>query len=1467
MPRALTPDEIVIARKNGFDVPNNAVVDDQGNVSVGATAPPPPEASSWTDTAKDIGGFVKRQITSSALPAALGGVAATGAGALMAGLGVRAPAAMIMGPAILGTGAAMAGKYLQDKALNKYAVDNPTTPTAEFVKATEKDVQEHPYLSTAASTLAAPFAGGGFMPSVKNLVQAPKRAAAMAGTMGGIDVATQQISHPGQLDLGQLAIAAGTGSLYGGRNKPMSSAVPENEIAALAKMQKPAAPKFFHEQPGFNMEQVLAMPPEALKTIAQAATGGKSKFFNSLATIAAKGPLVPEDVIRLSSEGPSKDYGNVAADVLLKRYGPEAIAAKENKLEGAALTAGDKASAAEAANLAKTQEAVDASKVATQANPPVIAKPAAESAAAITAAQPSNVASQRKAIQAQEAEFAKLMAKAETFPEGSTERNVWLRGLAQQRTDIDAAWEKLAAGLPGEITPKAGVGLEEVKNPRELTSIKPPKAENEPPPETVTPPDEAPTLSTEAPPPQPGPIKGTPGEVAPNAPKDTGVEQPLAPAYEAKKAALGISPKPEQTIKLPGPVEDFRAGLTMKGVIGDQARGLLATHPALKGKLTGNPAEAFDKLPAGDRIKLAELSDKGAERWPAAKLTSEAERLVGRKLSIPGQPRSATTSSALPEESPGGLKVKSAQEQAAKKGGQAGSVLNPFRDVEEYRARIKGLIGSAAKGIAKITVDPLKYGVTVKGKTYGGTEEVLGQLARKDSTGAHVANALKNAEVAQRQFEGPEQQQLRDLGKEVPSLADRNAVHDYAMNLKHGEGEAIELTPKQQKLYNELQAMYNKTGVAAQEDGPYVSSVDAKGRPIERPLELLPNGFPETTDPQVRKSLQNPNGNEETFNKLREDFITWRIDKFGDSRESAEKSFADRLPGFQASQSPDATFRALRLEASEGLPPSWRNRDPIASMKSYMGHYSHDMAFHTFVERDPVVATALGIESNGRGELHPKEVTDSKGRKVTFGELKSNPNVTKELRHFVGGFAGNDESLVHAISAGSLGTITQAYNFGQTAAMTFAEKPSDYKMIISGLVNAFKPEATRTAIRAGSARASRNVLPTVAMDVDNAVNKYSALWSEATGADAIAKGNDVFLDTVGRLKAKARILAGDKDYVSRYAPPNWETMPPEKVIDFMAANYAREFAGGYGGAGLPGRLLRGDHGIIGKYFNLSRWSVERFNHWYDKSVIPAKEGDLMPLLKSLTVGTLVGSEVMNLMKKALQERDPRELTWAEQFKLGGKDYAYSFFSKMALASQTGILGDVLFGLMQGINSEAPRGFNNLAISAASDAAERVLQFGNAIAKGDVNPFSPDGIPKLFFNIAQDRIQLLRVATQDIQDTGDREERIAKRLGYMPKQGMHFGHELRNPWSEADAYRTENQGQLERIFDRKAAQGLHLEAPETDVRRSKMMSDDGRVGYYDFVADAQGNKAADAALERDKESSAKKREMFTSALRR
>lgn len=748
-----------------------------------------------------------------------------------------------------------------------------------------------------------------------------------------------------------------------------------------------------------------------------------------------------------------------------------------------------------------------------------------------------------------------------------------------------------------------------------------------------------------------------------------------------------------------------------------------------------------------------------------------------------------------------------------------------------------GALGITPKGPAIRAVNALSRGFRP------GLKRIESDFGR---IGYRFKKRYEQARVAARQLIEPYQDAINQMTRGL-NKKDIDAIGDHLAARYYGE-QLNPLTPNQARALAEHDEIQYLTGLKRSEpDTPLVNEY-VNGELVQRPFKPKPNFFDQVPNRDFWKAVRRGTGEE--YDHVKELFIDHQI-KYGNVSPDKALEIWNSFTSHGKGLGPNPEFAQLRLPEGIGLPKELR-MDWVNALRRKVTKQGLDIAFHRNFEADPELGPAMGYKTDGRGNQY--ELTDTR--------LGANDDVRAAIADYVGALdpdAQRFESWDRFFKSGLIQTLTQTWNYAQSPTVLGEwVRPRDAKGLVDGLAGALTRKAQIKAIQRGSVRAGRNVNPASAADVDDLLNKASDLVNAIDLVEPMEKIHRTFYDIVGETISKNRLKEGDAEFFNEVGPENWQSWDRNKLIDYTTARLVEKMAGGYSAEELPNWLLRGSGSRWKPFFSLARWSIGRANHWIDDVYKPAvRKGKLEPLIYSLAGGVLsVG--MVNYLKEALTNRKPRELTWEEYLNMpaDAKDTAYTLLSKANTAGYAGILGSVAFQVLAARKGERPYGFENPLIGGVAEIFERLGQFANAVARGDTT--FDEGFPKLIKSIMIDRIQLARTFLEEKPDDGKREERIARRVGYLPPKPLEFGGSLTNPYGEAEAYRRDDSKALAELLTNKRLRGQPLRGPTTAIRSDR--------NYYRFIEDAQGVAAREAALERDRELTMRRRQTFSRARR-
>jgi len=339
-------------------------------------------------------------------------------------------------------------------------------------------------------------------------------------------------------------------------------------------------------------------------------------------------------------------------------------------------------------------------------------------------------------------------------------------------------------------------------------------------------------------------------------------------------------------------------------------------------------------------------------------------------------------------------------------------------------------------------------------------------------------------------------------------------------------------------------------------------------------------------------------------------------------------------------------------------------------------------------------------------------------------------------------------------------------------------------------------------------------------------------------------------------------------YLDKFGPNDWQKWKYDDLVDFLSQEFTVNVVGSYDARGLPPSVLPGSASMVKPFLSLSRWPIERFNRWYENNYKQAKEGNIAPLVASLGAAVL-SKQTLDWITEELTSKKPNELTWSEYLQLGGRDTAHTVLAKLNGASYAGILSSAAFAAFQTGSGEAPRGINNVTYAAAEDAIVRIRQFLDDV-KHQRADFVPDFLA-MVTTLARDNIQTLKWLTPIEDNTGMREERLARRTGFLKEQTSPYSGSIgMSPFSETRMYQNRDIDRLAGALKFKILGGSPIAGPSSAFRNElgiNPLTGKPGIGYYEFIKTVHGPEAEEKAKKRDIDETIKRNIIFSSALQR
>lgn len=521
------------------------------------------------------------------------------------------------------------------------------------------------------------------------------------------------------------------------------------------------------------------------------------------------------------------------------------------------------------------------------------------------------------------------------------------------------------------------------------------------------------------------------------------------------------------------------------------------------------------------------------------------------------------------------------------------------------------------------------------------------------------------------------------------------------------------------------------------------------------------------------------------------------------------------------------------------------------------------------LEQDPELAWEIGLKDDGQGNEVPAQYSDpNTGQTLSDKTLAGNEYVSAALNDFVGQIepgSRSGETLNHVLKGMSVMHQSNIRDvFSMPSIWTEVMKPSEARFLFTELLGALNPKNIDKGIASGTVLPARNVAPGQAQDYTNAATRLVDAVQRWTGNETFSKAIRTWNDLIARAVVRNRLNRGDTEFIKEWSS-GINRNDPDELFEEMVYNLSQNATGSYNALDQPKFTLKGSDSNLKPFLVLARWPIGRFNRWMNTTWRKAKEGNLRPLIQSL-LSAYVSSEVFNELWEKMTGRGPRELKFKEWYNLKGEDSANTLVQKLTTLGYAGWASQLAMLAVATANGEKGYGMRSLMATSIADSVERIRQYAGAVKDGTAGA---EEFLDLLGQLATDRIQLVRWLNPTPDEEGKREEVLAKRLGYMPKQSQESLGRLRDPFSMEEAYR---KGDVEAISKHmiksidttgKLPEPRKIRRPLAQVQLSP--DGDMKFGYYDFIERAQGRKAADERLDKDIDLDIRRKDLYGRAI--
>ena len=650
-----------------------------------------------------------------------------------------------------------------------------------------------------------------------------------------------------------------------------------------------------------------------------------------------------------------------------------------------------------------------------------------------------------------------------------------------------------------------------------------------------------------------------------------------------------------------------------------------------------------------------------------------------------------------------------------------------------------------------------------------------------------------------------------------------------------------------------------------------------------KPAGIDPFYFPNIIDSTILHDLANSPESarakeaERQFVEFNKDLFVKRGVSPTDAQTKAEEAFG-KFIGSLKPMAIDSGFDygAVSLPASTKLPPTWIQGDAVESFRNYAKRFGRARAFYDVMGRDENAMRLLGY----------KNYFDAAGKEVPVtnpgSRLVRDPNVRNLMESALGVTHESQEGWTPSVGRLANTLLLSNVMSRLTDVSTTPFKALSYLPVtrLPGLIKnlgnmrqSMENAYNTGGVRRGGLMVVREVLGAGDTYI-NKLDKVTQFITRVTGSEALERGSRFLSQNIGEYiydvnSALAR--AGDKraDEFLRRLAPQWDTLAREEV----AQRIAQLFQGRYDATNLPNWI---QNSPAAPFFSMVKWNIEQWNNFKRFAWEPAKQGDVMPLVKTI-LGGVIGGLAVGEMREKITGKKQRVATFNELkygFDEGDKTQAGLEAMRKAafLAQVTGTIGVVGELALQGLDIAArdkPQGFSWPAFNLAASVLARVQNAGNAAIDNpqDAGLILGTAVNDLAKEVFTQYRIAMSVPDRVLKGSRGDTEQANRRRDLRMSEKMHGEEVRRSPYIEADYA-----GTRERRFDRETDMNKALEIARTLDRNARASSrtvpeylekrrkframriagipsvDNDPMQYFrhlQYVRATQGNEAADA----------------------
>lgn len=461
------------------------------------------------------------------------------------------------------------------------------------------------------------------------------------------------------------------------------------------------------------------------------------------------------------------------------------------------------------------------------------------------------------------------------------------------------------------------------------------------------------------------------------------------------------------------------------------------------------------------------------------------------------------------------------------------------------------------------------------------------------------------------------------------------AIDDYRINKIQPKG----LSPEADKWFKTNQSLIDQLGKEHIKNNVPIQGKDGQFRLMKQD----PNYWPTMANQQVENTFRQ-HEDLAKMTSLQKEFTDYYQQKLGYTSKDAQAKFDNWKKAISGNMdgsgiSHQDYFNALRKSQGDPLPPSFREQDPARNMSRYFDRAGMAMAHYTHVEANHKAIAALGTTKDAWGksvQQYPEGgIANNKFGKAAVGQFHSSPKDTSQQTEegasslVTALFISSPGLEVHKLGSNFVKSVLYAPNpyvavraishaiFNMREGWTHAKEGGLIKLSASSASDMLDSSLTTHQRMAGIAKVVRSI-STLGGMTTKANAAYQQAYFENMLVSRISKAN------AGNVTSQRMLKHWDADYQlgKKYNQSELQQL----------ASTAAAYVHGTGDIRQMPAWMMSESEISG-FMQLAHWSVAQTNNFLHDVWLPAKKGNLMPLMTGLFGSAVAGYAIKELREK------------------------------------------------------------------------------------------------------------------------------------------------------------------------------------------------------------------------------------------